>query len=81
MSRVRNRRYFLTVVIVAVLLLALLLVDYFTNLSSKTGEFIWYVIFPLVIVGLSWGTFLFLEIKRLFKGRKEIPANELKELF
>jgi hypothetical protein len=81
MLRVGDRRYFLTAVIVAVLLLVLLLVDYFTNLSSKTGELIWYVVLPVVIIGLVWGIFLFLEIKRLFRGRKEIPASELKNYF
>ncbi len=53
-------RYRTAVIVIGALFLSLILVDFFTNLSSKTGQFIWFVVLPVVIVGLSWGDLFFL---------------------
>lgn len=73
----------ITVMVIGLLLFALILVNYFVGPLPKRGEFIWaeFIVLPTAIIGFGWGIYLFLEIRRLFKGRKEIPVSELTELF
>lgn len=78
LQRQINHSFHLTVGIILEALVLLSFVGSITSLPLKTGQFIWWVIFPTAIIGLCFAGFLFITIRRIFRGRKEVPVSELK---
>ncbi len=57
-----REKYIRRLVIGCILMVSLILVDYFTNLSSKTGQFIFWVVLPVLIGTFCFGWVLFPQI-------------------